>query len=105
MHIPTCQHIKSDGIRCGSPALRGQPYCYFHSEWRTRAPRNPQPRPKHPPKLSVSTRAGIQHALNHVVRELVAGRMGPHRASLTIQAIQLASANLGRFECIPLPKP
>jgi hypothetical protein len=96
MHIPTCQHIKSDGGRCGSPSLRGQPYCYFHNEWRTRAPRNPAPRPKHPPRLSISTRVGIQHALNHIIRELVAGRMGNHRAALAINAIQLASTNLGR---------
>lgn len=30
MAVATCQHIKPGGARCGSPALRGQDYCYFH---------------------------------------------------------------------------
>lgn len=28
--IPICEHIKDDGARCGSPALRGQTLCYYH---------------------------------------------------------------------------
>ena len=96
MHIPTCQHIKADGVACGSPALRGQPFCYFHNEWRTRSPRRPVPRPKHPPAICVTTRHDIQHALNHVLRGLLAGYIGPHRAALALNAIQLASTNLGR---------
>jgi hypothetical protein len=26
-----CAHMKMGGGRCGSPALRGQHYCYFHA--------------------------------------------------------------------------
>src|ERR1700689_1568764 len=25
-----CSHIKVNGIRCGSPSLRGEVFCYFH---------------------------------------------------------------------------
>ncbi|HYL13004.1 MAG TPA: hypothetical protein VEV41_08205 [Terriglobales bacterium] len=32
--FPICEHIKNDGIRCGSPALRGRSFCYFHKRWR-----------------------------------------------------------------------
>src|SRR5581483_2211921 len=28
---PRCQHVKTNGIRCGSPALRGAAFCYNHS--------------------------------------------------------------------------
>ena len=28
--IPICNHIKDDGVRCGSPALRGRLLCYHH---------------------------------------------------------------------------
>ncbi len=30
--MPTtfCRHIRSNGLRCGSPALRTKPYCYHH---------------------------------------------------------------------------
>jgi hypothetical protein len=31
MGIPICRHVKIGGGRCGSPALRGQHYCYFHA--------------------------------------------------------------------------
>ena len=31
LDVPQCQHIKEDGIRCGSPALRGQPLCFQHN--------------------------------------------------------------------------
>ena len=36
--FPLCQHIKTDGKRCGSPALRGQRLCYHHGRQRP-APR------------------------------------------------------------------
>ena len=31
--IKTCEHIKTDGDPCGSPALRGWPYCHFHQRF------------------------------------------------------------------------
>lgn len=33
---PECRHIHVLGRRCQSPALKGQPYCYFHSRSRVR---------------------------------------------------------------------
>jgi hypothetical protein len=38
---PTCHHLFPDHHRCGSPALRNEPFCYFHHPQRTptRAPR------------------------------------------------------------------
>lgn len=30
MKLAICEHVKLRGGRCGSPALRGQHYCYFH---------------------------------------------------------------------------
>jgi hypothetical protein len=36
--IPSCWHTKRDGMRCGSPALRGKRFCYFHA----RPPRKPK---------------------------------------------------------------
>ena len=31
---PRCEHIKSNGQYCGSPAIKGTPLCYFHGETR-----------------------------------------------------------------------
>lgn len=30
MAVILCEHIKSSGVRCGSPALRGGRLCYYH---------------------------------------------------------------------------
>jgi hypothetical protein len=32
----TCSHIKENGIKCGSPALKYHTLCYFHYQWRRR---------------------------------------------------------------------
>jgi hypothetical protein len=28
--IPICRHLKTNGLRCQSPALNGETFCYFH---------------------------------------------------------------------------
>ena len=30
MPIPLCRHIHTSGTRCGSPALVGMDFCFFH---------------------------------------------------------------------------
>ena len=38
-----CRHIKTNGERCGSPALRDQTHCYFH---RNLTANHPKPAPE-----------------------------------------------------------
>jgi len=47
---PICTHIKSDGIRCGSPAMRGHSRCYFHLKQFYRE--KPRRQPIRPPRMS-----------------------------------------------------
>ena len=35
-----CRHIHTSGSRCGSPALRGESFCYYHHTTRRPAPRH-----------------------------------------------------------------
>src|SRR5438045_2060286 len=30
---PRCCHIKTNGLRCGSPSLRANVLCFFHDKW------------------------------------------------------------------------
>lgn len=30
MSFRTCNHLKEDGVPCGSPALRRKKFCYYH---------------------------------------------------------------------------
>src|SRR4051812_39528264 len=34
--VPGCQHIKADGLRCGSPAMDHGAFCFFHTDVRLR---------------------------------------------------------------------
>jgi len=43
-NIARCEHIKTNGTQCGSPALRGKHFCYFHKRWATLASSSTQPR-------------------------------------------------------------
>lgn len=41
--IPQCRQVKKDGVRCGSPALRGKKLCYFHARPQPAVPDVPDP--------------------------------------------------------------
>ena len=39
MDVPICFHIKPDGTRCGTPAIRNHSYCYHHTTLRKLVPK------------------------------------------------------------------
>lgn len=39
--VPLCTHVKTDGVRCGSPAVSGTALCYHHSVVKTTLGRTP----------------------------------------------------------------
>jgi len=86
-----CTHIKAAGQRCGSPALRGEFFCYFH----TRIIKGVQQRVD----MRLDSMAlledceSIQLSLMHVVDGLVKGTLDPNRAKLIIQALRIAARN------------
>jgi len=86
-----CTHIKAAGQRCGSPALRGEFFCYFH----TRIIKGVQQRVDmrlHSMALLEDCES-IQLSLMHVVDGLVKGTLDPIRAKLIIQALRIAARN------------
>lgn len=90
-----CTHIKADGIRCGSPALRGRSLCYFHHH-----------PPDHRPKRQVRAvdvrfpedATAVQVSLYNVMVAIIDRRIGERRASQLLWALQIASS-----ECALLP--
>ena len=66
--FPECEHVKSNGVRCASPALRGQTLCFFHHPAAREAHRLKQLalRP-HPAKIAM--RDLIAHWPEHVSKE------------------------------------
>src|SRR5271168_3326995 len=95
-----CRHIFTSGKKCQSPALKEQPFCYFHSNTRK------QPRPANTPYdpyidpkdttldlPSLEEADAIQLALSDVILALAANRIDPRRARILIYGLQVASQN------------
>ncbi len=90
-----CEHVKSNGVRCGSPALRGQSFCYFHNNLTG-------PRVNVFPLLEDGN--AIQLELGEIIRALVDERIDTKRAALVLYALQIASHNLARVDFEPGPR-
>ena len=80
MTIPRCQGIKRNGVRCGSPALRGKALCYFHSRAPKRKPKRVVPQVPDP--------SDAMAVLNWTVRGLMNGKLDPKAAAQIIYGIQ-----------------
>jgi hypothetical protein len=114
LQYPTCNHIRSDGSFCMSPAMKNHPLCYYHARDRQRR-RNL----RHAADLQASKAhralsveqlgselmrslafpdledpASVQIALSTVARALAFGHLEPRRASLLIRVLRAAIVNL-----------
>ena len=72
-----CRHVKANGLRCGSPAIRGENWCFFHERLLTRH-RNIRAIPSKTPKLNLQLppledRESIQIALSLVTDAILTG--------------------------------
>ncbi len=94
----TCEHIKSNGEFCGSPALRGRAYCYFHLTWvgrRLRTQKQVMKMECPPPELPALEDANsIQLALMQVMDALIHGRISTKISGQLLYGLQIASSNL-----------
>jgi len=86
-----CSHIKVNGIRCGSPSLRQEVFCYFHQRM-IRGVRTPPKSRLHPIANFENTEA-IQASLMEVVNALVRNHIDVARARLILRALSIAARN------------
>jgi hypothetical protein len=98
-NIRVCTHIKVNGVPCGSPALRGEIFCYFHQRM-IRGVRTP-PKSRLHPIANFEDAQAIQASLMEVVNALVRNHIDVARARLILRALSIASrnANKVRFDC------
>ncbi|MGH9496679.1 MAG: hypothetical protein ACRD3B_16900, partial [Candidatus Sulfotelmatobacter sp.] len=92
--VKTCTHIKVTGIRCGSPALRGEQFCYFHQRM-VRGVRTPPQSRLHPIAL-IEDEESIQAALMEVINALMRNSIDLKRAALILRALHIAVKNAQR---------
>src|SRR4051812_15167441 len=103
-----CEHVKPNGLRCGSPALREEIYCYFHRLWRN--PYQPDEQPYRPDANGVlwnfpvlENADAIQLSIQLVLDSVLANRMDLKRASLLLYGLQTAAVNVRRTHFDPAP--
>jgi hypothetical protein len=90
----TCTHVKVNGVQCGSPALRGEVFCYFHQRM-IRGVRTPPKSRLHPIAL-IEDEEGIQASLMEVINALVRNTIDFRRAQLILRALHIAVKNSPR---------
>ena len=103
--IRRCQHIKVNGIQCGSPAKRNERHCYFHEQCRLMSREINMKFSEHGiinlPTLEDAN--SIQFGLAEVMRLLVTQQIDHRTASLLLRALRTAAANV-KFTSLE-PKP
>jgi len=91
-----CSHIKVTGVRCNSPALHGEQFCYFHQNAHRGVRRPPQSR-LHPIAM-IEDEESIQYALMEVINALMRNTIDVNRATLIIRALHIAVKNAARVK-------
>ncbi len=111
----TCNHVRTAGTLCQSPALKGGQYCYFHQRDRQRQDNLRQARTV---KLSTKTpdrddmdaeileslampiledANAIQVAMTAVLRAFAGNHIHPRRAGILVYGLAVAASNLPRL--------
>ena len=82
--MKTCIHVKTNGIRCGSPALRDSVKCFFHHSHRRQLKRKAV-------SHTLKTPGGRMAAIQQVLDAVISGRMDAELARTWLYAIHLGS--------------
>ena len=109
MKLDLCRHIKTNGLRCQSPAVRQTVYCYFHTRLHQRhAAFRPQGDAaryiipgQHIQLVALEDRESVQIALSVVINALATGQLETSRATAILYGLQLASSNSARLNTQP----
>ena len=92
---PRCQHIRTSGTQCGSPALRNKNYCYYHQNWRPVVVNLSEEGKRAHFTLPILEDAhSIQFSIAQVMHQLMDKTIDSKTAGLMLYALQIASANL-----------
>ncbi|HKU28150.1 MAG TPA: hypothetical protein VJQ54_21965, partial [Candidatus Sulfotelmatobacter sp.] len=91
--VRTCTHIKVNGVPCGSPALRGKQFCYFHQRLFHGVK---LPRTGLQPAALLENEEAIQFSLMQLVNALLNGTIELKRAEIVLRALNTAVRNARR---------
>jgi hypothetical protein len=109
VQIRLCQHIKVNGTRCASPALRDEKHCYYHTEWRRKSAKvNLKVKVEGEKRRTITLPSledanSVHVALAEMLRLLATDQIDHRTAALMLYALQLASSNLKMTSFEPHP--
>jgi len=104
---PRCQHIKVNGTQCGSPALRGKSFCFYHQHNRPLTVECYSEGDYATGEIALPVfedAHSIQTVIRQVMQMVLQKRIERKTASLLLYALQIASSNLKRME-LEKPQP
>ncbi len=86
--VAICEHIRDNGLRCGSPALHGQHFCYHHSRAHFPAGRLGERNYRAPLPETIES---LQLQLHQITEALGSGRIDDKVAGKLLYAVQLST--------------
>ena len=91
----TCRHIKTNGLRCQSPALKGARFCYYHSKIHTVGA---EPHLKYGPLQLPAPEdvAAIQLSIARINDAIINDRIDLKKATTMLYGIQIAAQFIDR---------
>ena len=110
--VTLCHHIKTSGVRCGSPAMRGMRYCFYHLGARKAlpvahgmfvepSPGLPDAPPMHDfPIPFLDDPAALQIGYMQTLYGITSKRLPPREARLVLAALDGARRNLRQMEAL-----
>ncbi len=87
----TCEHIKDDGVTCGSPAKHDARFCHFHTRLHDNKVAPSDPAYDFP---ILETEQSIQIAIMQMMRGVLKGRITERKAAIMLSGIKAAAALL-----------
>ena len=87
---PRCVFVKANGLRCASPAMRGEPFCFFHDRWLNRPAEDSFP----PLEDHNSVQLALMQVIERLRREAFrAGGLDPRLVKPLVFALKVAAQN------------
>jgi hypothetical protein len=90
---PRCQYLKTNGKSCGSPAMKGTNFCYFHGEARTKRQAEEASNLQEVPVLE--DRLSLQLAITRLCAQLTSRSIDEKTGRILLAALRLAQKNMG----------
>jgi hypothetical protein len=88
--VPECEHIKFNGYRCASPAMRGKHFCYHHSRIRHVRPDIVLPNP--------DAAEAIVYSAQAIIDAVLAGKLDYKPAMAIASLMRVQKTALEKFQ-------